>query len=188
MSLAQGVRGVHLLGSIPLENAASVFDLVGARLGGLCTRIPDGETGSRRNWIGWQFDVFARQHGLVQTGQRERAYQLHPPFAFRPGFGAGDLDFGALGFSREAVRSHAVFADRRRHGVLRPDARFLVALPTPFAPVYAFTAYAVQEAIYPVYERALPGRARPDLRGRTAGRARHPMGCRDGNEHFRESP
>ncbi len=155
MSLAHRVRSVRLVGSIPLESADAVFDLVGSRLGGLCARIPDGETGVRRNWIGWQLGVFARQEALEQSGERERAYQLHPPFVFKPGFEAGDLDFGALGFSREAMRSYAVFAARQRRGILPPGARFLVAIPTPFAPVYSFTGYAIQEAVYPVYESAV---------------------------------
>ena len=155
MSVAQSVRGVHLVGSIPLESAEAVFDLVGSRLGGLCARVPDGETGPRANWIGWQLGVFARQAALVRARAKEREYQLHPPFVFKPDRGAGDLDFGALGFGREAIRSHAVFADRQRRGAPPLDARFLVALPTPFAPVYSFTGYAIQEAVYPVYESAV---------------------------------
>ena len=44
-------RAVHLVGSIPLENADAVFRAVGERLGDRVARIPDGETGVRANWI-----------------------------------------------------------------------------------------------------------------------------------------
>ena len=49
---------VLLVGSIPLENTSQVFDLVEGSLGGLVSRIPDGETGERLSWLGWQNHVF----------------------------------------------------------------------------------------------------------------------------------
>src|SRR5579864_1267581 len=52
-------RGVHLLGSVPLENAEEVFRTVSSILGGRLRRIPDGETGVRINWIGWQIQFLA---------------------------------------------------------------------------------------------------------------------------------
>lgn len=148
-------RQVHLTGSIPLESADDVFALVGAELGDLCIRIPDGETGSRKNWIGWQYSVFARQEALVQKKERDRAYQLHPPFVFKDGSGAADLDFSGLGFAEEALQSYSLFSARRAAGVLPPQSRFLVALPTPFALVYSFTGYTIQEEVYAVYEAAI---------------------------------
>lgn len=46
--------GVHLVGSVPLANAEEVFRTTSSILGGRLRRIPDGETGVRSNWIGWQ--------------------------------------------------------------------------------------------------------------------------------------
>ena len=88
-------RPVHLLGSVPLEDAAAVFELVGQTLGPLVERAPDGETGARANWIGWQHRVFADQDALEPSVERERDYQLNPPYRFRPGTGPADLEFGA---------------------------------------------------------------------------------------------
>ena len=51
--------GVHLVGSIPLANAEEVFRTTSSLLGERLRRIPDGETGVRTNWIGWQFTNFA---------------------------------------------------------------------------------------------------------------------------------
>ncbi len=146
---------VHLVGSVPLATAEAVFDMVGSRLGTRCARIPDGETGPRGNWIAWQRDAFAVQTALRRTEARERDYQLHPPFVFAAGAGAADLEFGSLGFAEAALRSWRLFAERQAAGVLPEAARFLVAFPTPFAPVYSFAAYEIQEAVYPVYAAAL---------------------------------
>ncbi len=81
-------RGVHLVGSVPLEDAAAVFREAGQRLGTRLERIPDGETGIRSNWIAWQKRAFAEQRALVESEAWERDYQLAPPFGFAPGRGA----------------------------------------------------------------------------------------------------
>jgi len=53
-------RGVHLVGSVPLSNAGEVFRTASSILGGRLRRIPDGETGVRSNWIGWQINFLAQ--------------------------------------------------------------------------------------------------------------------------------
>jgi 4-hydroxy-tetrahydrodipicolinate synthase len=53
-------QGGHLVGSVPLQSAEDVFRTVTGILNGRLRRIPDGETGVRSNWIGWQSDVMAR--------------------------------------------------------------------------------------------------------------------------------
>jgi hypothetical protein len=109
----------------------------------------------RSNWIGWQHPVFAEQEALEQGDAKERVYQLNPPYRLKPGKTAADIEFGALGFAREAIESYEVFAARRGAGCLAPDARFQVCLPTPFAPVFSFTAYDAQGDVYPLYEAAM---------------------------------
>ena len=49
---------VQLCGSIPLTDAGEVFRAVAGKLGARVRRIPDGETGSRLSWMGWQNAVF----------------------------------------------------------------------------------------------------------------------------------
>ena len=44
-------RNVHLVGSVPLADARTVFETVSAALGPRLRRIPDGETGERSDWI-----------------------------------------------------------------------------------------------------------------------------------------
>ena len=48
-----------LVGSIPLGDTDSVLDVVAHTIGVRLTSVPDGETGVRSNWIGWQHAVFA---------------------------------------------------------------------------------------------------------------------------------
>lgn len=144
-----------LVGSIPLDDAAVVLDAVADTIGPRLASVPDGETGVRSNWIGWQHAVFATQDALEQGADREREYQLNPPYRFRPGTSAADIDFGELGFAREAIKSYEAFAARRAAGRFPHDARFQVCLPTPFAPVFSFCAYDIQGDIYPIYERAM---------------------------------
>ena len=55
---------ILLVGSIPLENTTQVFDLIGKSLEGLVSRIPDGETGERLSWLGWQDHVFENNPNL----------------------------------------------------------------------------------------------------------------------------
>lgn len=150
-------RKIHLAGSIPLENAGAVFDLTATALGEACRRYPDGETGARKNWIGWQFRAFAGQTAFVQSDFRERDYQLHPPFQFKSGKGPDDLAFPPLGFADAALHSWSLFEDKQAAGIIPASARFLVAIPSPFAPVYSFTTYATQEPAYPVYKSAVLG-------------------------------
>jgi len=146
---------VHLVGSIPLESPETVFESVGKCLSYHCKRIPDGETGVRKNWIGWQRGVFADQRALIPCEEKERDYQLYKPFKFDAGRSYSDLRFDQLGFAREALRSFTIFEKKQEEGVLPANSKFLVAMPTPFAPVYSFISYGCQEDVFPIYEAAL---------------------------------
>lgn len=154
MSNSPGIP-LLLVGSIPLADNGAVLDAIADNLGRRLASVPDGETGVRSNWIGWQRAVFATQEALEETEDRERTYQLHAPYRFKPGTTAADIDLGALGFAREAIKSYTVFEARRIAGKFAPEARFQVCLPTPFAPIYSFLAYEAQGAVYPLYEQAM---------------------------------
>ncbi len=57
-------HGVHLVGSVPLNNAEEVFRTASSTLGDRLRRVPDGETGIRTNWIGWQINFLAQNPHL----------------------------------------------------------------------------------------------------------------------------
>jgi hypothetical protein len=50
---------VHLVGSVNLDSIADVFRICGKALGRRLRRIPDGEPGPRRMWLGWQYFMLA---------------------------------------------------------------------------------------------------------------------------------
>ena len=67
-------KGVHLVGSIPLSGAEEVFRTTSSILGGRLRRIPDGETGIRGGWIGWQFPLFASNPNFEAVVPPPNAY------------------------------------------------------------------------------------------------------------------
>ncbi len=148
-------RGVHLNGSIPLANAEEVFRVTGSILGERLHRIPDGETGVRTNWIGWQSQVFARNPSFERIPPDPHAYASLPHFKMRPGVSAGDVTFDSLGYADAALASYAVFSHLKQSGIIPAQYRFQVSLPTPLAPVGAFIVYEEQAIVQPVYERAM---------------------------------
>ncbi len=153
-------RDVLLVGSIPLTDRHEVLALVAEQLGTGLARVPDGETGVRSNWIGWQRPHFASLPGVEPIDGPEREYQLGPPFRLTGDAGtdsaaASPVEFGPLGFADEAIESHPAFVARRSAGDFADDARLQVSIPTPFAPLYSFVAYESQGAIYPPYETAM---------------------------------
>src|SRR6516164_2428305 len=50
---------VHFVGSIPLPDAETVFRTLAAATGSHLRRLPDGETGIRKTWIGFLRRVLA---------------------------------------------------------------------------------------------------------------------------------
>src|SRR5437764_944906 len=50
-------RGALLVGSVPLEDSGAVFRAASELLGTHLKRIPDGETGVRKQWVAWQYPL-----------------------------------------------------------------------------------------------------------------------------------
>ncbi len=148
-------RMVHLVGSIPLANEEEVFRTASKILGDRVKRIPDGETGVRRNWIAWQADVFARVPGLELLPDSGKDYGARIRYRLRPGIEPSALAFDALGYADAALASYATFARLKADGAIRPATRFQVCLPTPLAPVTAFMALDSRGAVEPAYEAQL---------------------------------
>ena len=71
-------RDVYLVGSVPMADAAQVFEAVSAALGRRIKRIPDGETGERGDWITWLEPVFAQSPALEKSGDIFRLHATAP--------------------------------------------------------------------------------------------------------------
>jgi hypothetical protein len=145
-------RPIHLVGSVPLADEEAVFRTASAILGERIKRIPDGETGVRTNWIGWQAAVFARTPTLERMPESGKDYGVPIRYRLRPGVAAGAVAFDNLGYADAANASYATFARLKGEGAIPAVTRFLVCLPTPLAPVTAFVDLASRAAVEPAYE------------------------------------
>ncbi len=121
--------GVHLVGSIPLADTATVFRSVSRQLGTHLHRIPDGETGDRAGFIGWQIPAFMQLVAMAQGGAEPNAPL--PP----------------LGYAAAALAAYPIFAQLRAEGIIPAHVRFQVSLPTPVALVHALVEPDDQPAI-----------------------------------------
>ena len=148
------MRKTHLVGSVPLADSASVMRALGTTLGPFLDRIPDGETGKRLNWLGWQRAWIAACPALLPSDTPDH-YGRRSRFRLAPGASDEDLAFGPLGYGDEAIASYAVFTQLLAAGHLPKHARFQVSLPTPLAITAAYIEPASQEAVEPNIEAAL---------------------------------
>jgi hypothetical protein len=143
---------LHLVGSVPLDDSADVFKVVGSTLMNRIVRIPDGETGDRANWIVWQYDLFKalpdvvlyRDDAVLTTGLEK--------LTLKEGVDPKDMEFGPLGYADAAIDSYALFLMARDVGSIAEGCKFQVNLPTPHAPISAFFVPELGEALEPAYE------------------------------------
>ena len=160
----------QLVGSVPLNSAEEVFSAVAGELGARVRRIPDGETGDRTGWVGFQIPMLAghesfeimpsgkpdsRESDLDKVARAEGEDYTLPVFALRPGVQAQALQFGDLGYARSAIASYATFVQLKNAGVIGPDTRFQVSLPTPLALLLLFVSSRDQLRVEPAYKAAL---------------------------------
>lgn len=155
MSATAQQRTVHLVGSIPLANEEEVFRTASEILGAHVKRIPDGETGMRSNWIGWQAAVFARTPTLEQLPDSGKDYGVRLNYRLRPGVEPSAVAFDNLGYADAALASYRTFARLKDEGTIRPATRFQVCLPTPLAPITAYLEPDSRAAVEPAYEARL---------------------------------
>lgn len=147
--------GALLVGSVPLADSEEVFRSAVSVLGEHLRRLPDGETGDRLNWIVWQLLVF-QDCAQMEVIPEEREYVASWP-RVRPkqGVPAADLHFGPLGYAKAARESYTVFRALKDEGVVPPEMRFQVSLPTPLAPLVVFVRPEAQAEVEPAYEAAM---------------------------------
>ena len=148
-------RRILLVGSVPLQSASAVFEALGSKLGGLAKRIPDGETGSRKDWIMWQADVVKNATGLEKGGVRELQGGYHfQLYQVAPG-AEKNVSFGPLGYASVASASYQDFKKLRAAGKIPAGTRFQVSLPTPIAVVMSFCEPSSFPSTWPAYEERL---------------------------------
>ena len=129
-------REVLLVGSVPLQPAARVFEAVSAHLGTLAPRIPDGE---QIGWVRAAFDSFARHPMLEVNRQVPLDAGGRVPlniYRLKAGCSAADLKLGPYGFAANAKRSYEQFRALRDQGKIPPGTRLQVTMPGPGTSAY----------------------------------------------------
>jgi hypothetical protein len=160
--------GVHLIGSVPMADAETVFRSVASELGPWLARIPDGETGTRHRWIWWQREMLLN-HPAMEIDPVTPPFELRQWdgavlrttewIRFRSGIDPASVSFDT-GYADAAIDSYAVFRRLRDTGELPVGLRFQVCLPTPMASSYMYISPSAQADYLPVYERSLLGALR----------------------------
>jgi len=135
---------VHFVGSIPLPDAETVFRDLSKAAGKHLARLPDGETGIRKEWIRFLHGVLAENPAI------ELAADV-PPFKFtqwdgkvvreiprrrvKPGMMPKAEDI-KTGYADMAIESWRLFERMQRAGTIPAGIKFQISLPTPIAPTY----------------------------------------------------
>ncbi len=151
-------HNVHLVGSVPLANAQQVFETVSAALGPRLRRIPDGETGKRRDWISWLEPVFSGNPALMQSDEVFRVHEAATGrlrYKLRPGRSAKDIQFDNLFYAKFAGESYAVFKRLKDAGRIAAGTRFQVDLVPAHSVLWLFLVDELHAAVDPIYNDAL---------------------------------
>ena len=146
-----------LVGSLPADSADSALRAAAAFYDGLVFALPDGETGPRSAWVGYERerlvrpnpDVVVVQETELPTGIPRHAYET-PVFGIRPG--ATGLHWDSWPRIDDAIAGYQVFRALRADGVIPAGLRFQVGLPFPASALNGFKADFAAD--YPVAERA----------------------------------
>ncbi len=153
----------HLVGSVPLPDAETVFRAVSDAWGPHLRRITDGETGRRGRWIWFQREML-EQHPAMQPDLDEPPYALYQwdgqllretrYMRFRSNVDPATVDF-PTGYAEAALESFDLYARLRAEGIIPQGALFQVSLPTPMATAYMYVNPSARDAYIPAYERSL---------------------------------
>jgi hypothetical protein len=146
-----------LVGSLPVASTEEAFRAGAALFGDLVFALPDGETGPRRGWVGYERERLLRPNPGVEvveetaspTGVPRHAYET-PVFRIRQG--VDELHWDTWPRIDDAIESYRVFRGLRDEGVIPKGIRFQVGLPFPSSALNAFKADFATD--YPVAERA----------------------------------
>ena len=151
-------RDVHLVGSVPGESAAEVFETVSAALGPRLKRIPDGETGARADWIVWLEPVFANSPALEKSDEVFKLHATATPrirYRLRPGRTAQDVRFDNLFYADIAERSYREFERLKRERKIPAHCRFQIDLVPAHSVIWLFLQDDLHAPLDPVYNEAL---------------------------------
>jgi hypothetical protein len=151
-------RDIYLVGSVPMANAAEVFERIGAAFGPRIKRIPDGETGERGDWITWLEPAFAQNPAFRKSGEFFRVHATgtgRERYTLAPGLRPQDVHFDNLFYADIARASYAEFRRLRDVGKILPGTKFQVDLVPAHSVLWLYLVDALHAPIDPIYNAAL---------------------------------
>ena len=143
---------VHFVGSVCLPDQDTVIKHLCTSLPSRLRRIPDGETGKRKNFVSFQRDVFGDSPFLqapYPPGSSSKGPKLEP------GPDAPPVKLRPLEYDDNAIAAYDRFCKLRAEGVVPEGVRFQVSLPTPVNVLGNFVEPAWRATVEPIYEAAL---------------------------------
>jgi hypothetical protein len=149
---------VHFVGSIPLPDTETVFRTLTAATGPHLKRLPDGETGIRKMWIGFLRQVLADNPAIEvaseippfrHTQWDGKLLRETPRLRVKPG---ALLDPASIKtcYADMAIGSWRMFDRLQQEGVIPAGVKFQISLPTPIAPTYNSMVPTDRPALIPV--------------------------------------
>ena len=125
-----------LIGSLPSDTTESALRAGAELFSDLVFALPDGETGPRRAWVGYEREQLCRPLPDIElvretespTGIPRHAYDT-PVFKIRQG--VDKLHWDSWPRIDDAIASYEVFSKLRKAGVIPSHLRFQVGLPFP---------------------------------------------------------
>jgi hypothetical protein len=154
---------LYFAGSVPLPNCEDVFRTLNGGVGEFLRRMPDGETGERTLWIKFQQKMLL-EHPAIELDSSQ------PPLPVRQADGtvhrhiqlvrlkpSVDVDSVVFdtGYDRAALASYQTYRTLREAGIISPEIRLQVALPTPMATGLMYVSPVGRNDYLRAYERSL---------------------------------
>jgi hypothetical protein len=166
-----------LVGSLPAESTKAAFQAGAEFFGDLVFGLPDGETGPRAAWVGYERQRLVEPNpdvALVRgtTSPTGRARHVYETSVYTLREGVSEIRWDTWPRIDDAIESYAVFAGLRDDGVIPQGLRFQIGLPFPESAMNMFRENVRRD--YPIVERAYE-----DLVARELGRLLDAVPARD---------
>jgi hypothetical protein len=151
---AQLPLGFHLVGSVPLLSTDEVFHYISRAAVDHVLRIPDGETGTRWNFVMWQQNMLPERTRLsIFTPEMGAQLAGTVPEDEIRRMGAEMQNFETR-YDEAAIESYKIFRKLKDEGIIPQRVRFQVSLPTPLNVMVSLKP-PYRSAVEPLYEAAL---------------------------------
>lgn len=158
---------IHFVGSIPLTDTETVFRSLSEATGRHIARLPDGETGIRKDWIRFLHEVLAKNPAIelanvppFQWKQWDgKLVREIPRRQVKPGMLPRAEDI-TTGYADMAIESWRVFDRMQQAGTIPAGVKFQISLPTPIAPTYNAMIPESRQKLLPALTQHLLGEVR----------------------------